>query len=534
MVSEKSQKKTSRQEEKKMATHPGANPSLARKSPAAATKPPVLHSLKGLSFSESMSRRPPRIRRRSISMSSTDSYSSASYSDASYSSDEEDGGVNPREKEQVSASGHKDFCIRNIKLADFGRREIEIAEQEMPGLVLLRKRNHNEKPLDGARIVGCTHITAQAAVLIETLSALGAQIRWCACNIYSTQNEVAAALAEAGFPIFAWKGESEEDFWWCIEKCITHDTWTPNLVLDDGGDAAHMILKKFPAIFNQLKGIVEESVTGVHRLYQLSKASKLSVPAMNVNDSVTKTKFDNLYCCRESVLDSLKRTTDVMFGGKQVLVCGYGEVGKGCTAALKGLGAIVYVTEIDPICALQACMDGFRVVRMEEILKSIDILITCTGNKQVVRREHLDRLKTGCIVCNMGHSNTEIDVGSLRTPDLTWEKVRSQVDHVIWPDGKRITLLAEGRLVNLSCSSVPSFVVSITATTQAVALIELFRAPPARYQNDVYLLPKKMDEYVAALHLPCFDAHLTELTDEQAKYVGVSKTGPFKPHYYRY
>ena len=233
-------------------------------------------------------------------------------------------------------------------------------------------------------------------------------------------------------------------------------------------------------------------------------------------------------------MDSLKRTTDVMFGGKQVLVCGYGEVGKGCTAALKGLGAIVYVTEIDPICALQACMDGFRVVRMEEILKSIDILITCTGNKQVVRREHLDRLKTGCIVCNMGHSNTEIDVGSLRTPDLTWEKVRSQVDHVIWPDGKRITLLAEGRLVNLSCSSVPSFVVSITATTQAVALIELFRAPPARYQNDVYLLPKKMDEYVAALHLPCFDAHLTELTDEQAKYVGVSKTGPFKPHYYRY
>ena len=521
-----------------MASHAGQSNSLARKSPAAATKPPVLNAMKGLSFSESMSsasRRPPRLRgRRSISVSSTDSYSSASYSDASYSSDEEDGGINPREKEQVSSSGHKDFCVRNIKLADFGRREIEIAEQEMPGLVLLRKRNHNEKPLEGARIVGCTHITAQAAVLIETLSALGAQIRWCACNIYSTQNEVAAALAEAGFPIYAWKGESEEDFWWCIEKCITYQTWTPNLVLDDGGDAAHMILKKFPAIFNQLKGIVEESVTGVHRLYQLSKASKLSVPAMNVNDSVTKMKFDNLYCCRESVLDSLKRTTDVMFGGKQVLVCGYGEVGKGCTAALKGLGAIVYVTEIDPICALQACMDGFRVVRMEEILKSIDILITCTGNKHVVRREHLDRLKTGCIVCNMGHSNTEIDVGSLRTPDLTWEKVRSQVDHVIWPDGKRISLLAEGRLVNLSCSSVPSFVVSITATTQAVALIELFRAPPARYQNDVYLLPKKMDEYVAALHLPCFDAHLTELTDDQAKYVGVSKTGPFKPHYYRY
>lgn len=471
---------------------------------------------------------------RSKSTSSTGSASSyTSYSDGDYSSDDEDA-PNPREKEQVNSSGTKDFCVRNIKLAEFGRREIEIAEQEMPGIVLLRKRNANERPLEGARVVGCTHITAQAAVLIETLAALGAEVRWCACNIYSTQNEVAAALAEAGFPIFAWKGESEEDFWWCIEKCITHQSWTPNLVLDDGGDASHVILKKFSNIFNNLKGIVEESVTGVHRLYQLSKAQKLTVPAMNVNDSVTKTKFDNLYSCRESVLDSLKRTTDVMFGGKQVLLCGYGEVGKGCGAALKGLGAVVYVTEVDPICALQACMEGFRVVRMEEVIKNIDILICCTGSKHVVRREHLDRLKNGCIVCNMGHSNSEIDVASLRTPDLSWEKVRSQVDHIIWPDQKRITLLAEGRLVNLSCSSMPSFVVSVSATTQAVALIELFRAPPTRYQNDVYLLPKKMDEYVAALHLPCFDAHLSELTDEQAKYLGVSKTGPFKPHYYRY
>ncbi|XP_057297088.1 S-adenosylhomocysteine hydrolase-like protein 1 isoform X2 [Hydractinia symbiolongicarpus] len=500
--------------------------------------PPVADSTSNHQYSgyQAAAKRALGMRQRTYSTSSTGSNSSnySSYSDASYSSDEEDGGLNPREKEQVNSSGQSDFCIRNIKLSDFGRREIDIAEQEMPGIVLLRKRNHNEKPLEGARIVGCTHITAQAAVLIETLSALGAQVRWCACNIYSTQNEVAAALAEAGYPIFAWKGESEEDFWWCIEKCITYQGWTPNLVLDDGGDATHLILKKYPAIFNQLKGIVEESVTGVHRLYQLSKAQKLSIPAMNVNDSVTKTKFDNLYCCRESVLDSLKRTTDVMFGGKQVLVCGYGEVGKGCCQALKGLGSVVNVTEVDPICALQACMDGFRVVRIEESIKTIDILITCTGNKHVIRREHLDRLKNGCIVCNMGHSNTEIDVGSLRTPDLSWEKVRSQVDHIIWPDGKRVTLLAEGRLVNLSCSSVPSFVLSITATTQAVALIELFRAPVGRYQNDVYLLPKKMDEYVAALHLPSFDAHLTELSDEQVKYSGVSKTGPFKPHYYRY
>nr|XP_034355606.1 S-adenosylhomocysteine hydrolase-like protein 1 isoform X3 [Arvicanthis niloticus] len=269
-------------------------------------------------------------------------------------------------------------------------------------------------------------------------------------------------------------------------------------------------------------------------LYQLSKAGKLCVPAMNVNDSVTKQKFDNLYCCRESILDGLKRTTDVMFGGKQVVVCGYGEVGKGCCAALKALGAIVYITEIDPICALQACMDGFRVVKLNEVIRQVDVVITCTGNKNVVTREHLDRMKNSCIVCNMGHSNTEIDVTSLRTPELTWERVRSQVDHVIWPDGKRVVLLAEGRLLNLSCSTVPTFVLSITATTQALALIELYNAPEGRYKQDVYLLPKKMDEYVASLHLPSFDAHLTELTDDQAKYLGLNKNGPFKPNYYRY
>ncbi|KAI7792138.1 putative adenosylhomocysteinase 3 [Triplophysa rosa] len=410
----------------------------------------------------------------------------ASYTD---SSDDE---TSPRDKQQKNSKGCGDFCIKNIKQTDFGRREIEIAEQEMPALMALRKRAQGEKPLAGAKIVGCTHITAQTAVLMETLSALGAQCRWAACNIYSTQNEVAAALAEGGFSVFAWKGESEDDFWWCIDRCVNVEGWQPNMILDDGGDLTHWIYKKYPNMFKKIKGIVEESVTGVHRLYQLSKAGKLCVPAMNVNDSVTKQKFDNLYCCRESILDGLKRTTDVMFGGKQVVVCGYGEVGKGCSAALKAMGSIVYVTEIDPICALQACMDGFRLVKLNEVIRQVDIVITCTGNKNVVVREYMDRMKNGCIVCNMGHSNTEIDVASLRTPELTWERVRSQVDHVIWPDGKRIVLLAEGRLLNLSCSTVPTFVLSITATTQALALIELYNAPEGRYKQDVYLLPKKM------------------------------------------
>lgn len=471
-----------------------------------------------------------RYRSRSLSASSTDSYSSASYTDTS--SDEE--GVSPREKVQKNSKGFSEFCVKNISQAAFGRREIEIAEQEMPGIMALRKRAEQDKPLQGAKIVGCTHINAQTAVLIETLVALGASVRWAPCNIYSTQNEVAAALAEADISVFAWKGESEDDFWWCIDRCVHSENWQPNMILDDGGDATHLMLKKYPAMFKMIKGIVEESVTGVHRLYQLSKSGKLTVPAMNVNDSVTKTKFDNLYSCRESILDALKRSTDVMFGGKQVLVCGYGEVGKGCCSALKGMGAVVYVTEIDPICALQACMDGFRVVKINEVVRNIDILITATGNKNVVLREHMDKMKNSCIVCNMGHSNTEIDVQSLRTPDLAWEKVRSQVDHIIWPDGKRIVLLAEGRLVNLSCSSIPSFVVSITAAAQALALIELYNAPHGRYKSDVYLLPKKMDEYVASLHLPTFDAHLTELTDDQAKYMGLNKAGPFKPNYYRY
>ncbi|XP_061578080.1 S-adenosylhomocysteine hydrolase-like protein 1 isoform X2 [Cololabis saira] len=439
----------------------------------------------------------------------------------------------PRNKQQKSSKGFTDFCIKNINRAEFGRREIEMAQQDMPALMILRKRTGGEKPLAGAKVVGCTHITAQTAVLIETLAALGAQCRWAACNIFSTQNAVAAALADGGTPVFAWKGESEDDFWWCIDRCVAADTWTPDLILDDGGDLTHWIYKKYPNVFKKVRGIVEESVTGVYRLYQLSKEGKLCVPAMNVNDSVTKQKFDNLYCCKESILDGLKRATEIMFGGKQVVVCGYGEVGKGSCIALKALGAVVNVTEVDPICALQACMDGIRVTTLNEIVRQVDMVITCTGSKNVVVREHFDQMKNGCIVCNMGHSNTEIDLASVRTAELKWQHVRPHVDHIIWPDGKRVALLAEGRLLNLTCSPVPSFVLSVTATTQAMALIELYNAPKGRYKQDVYLLPKKMDEYVSSLHLPIFDAHLTELTDDQAKYLGISKHGPFKANYYR-
>jgi len=474
-----------------------------------------------------------KYRSRSTSASSQDSFSSGSYSGSS--SDEDD--VSPREKIQTASKGNfKDFCVRRIEQASYGRREIEIAEQEMPGIMALRNKAKDDKPLSGAKIVGCTHINAQTAVLIETLTALGAQVRWSACNIYSTQNEVAAALAENGIPVFAWRSETEEDFWWCIEKCISAESWQPNMVLDDGGDATYLLVKKYNSIYkvDSFKGIVEESITGVHRLYQMSQSGKLAAPAMNVNDSVIKTKYDNLYACRESIIDSLKRTTDIMFGGKQIVVCGYGQVGKGCAQSLKSMGCIVYVTEIDPICAMQACMDGYMVVKLSQVIKQVDIVVTATGNKSVVTRDHMDKMKNGCIVCNMGHSNIEIDVMSLKTQDLTWEKVRSQVDHIIWPGGKRMVLLAEGRRVNLSCSSVPSFVVSITTCTQALALIELFNAPAGRYKADVYLMPKLMDEFVASLHLTAFDSHLTELTDEQAKYMGLTKTGPFKPNYYRY
>ncbi|XP_030650280.1 adenosylhomocysteinase like 2a isoform X2 [Chanos chanos] len=481
---------------------------------------------------EEFNKRPTKTARRSLSRSISQS-SAESHSPVPSDSDSSLDEISPQDKQQKNSKGQTDFCVKDIKQAHFGRREIQIVEQEMGALIALKLRGQGDKPLAGAKIVGCTHITAQTAVLIETLSALGAECRWAACNIFSTHNAVAAALAEEGFPLFAWKGETEEDFWWCIERCVNVDRWQPNMILDDGGDLTHWIYKKHPEILQNIKGVVEESVNGVHRLYQLSKAGKLCVPAINVNDSVTKQKFDNMYCCRESILDGLRKTADVMFGGKQVVVCGYGEVGKGCCAALKAMGSVVYVTEVDPICALQACMNGLRLVKLSEVIRTVDIIITCTGNKNVVVREHMDRMKNGCIVCNMGHSNTEIDVASLRTPELRWLRVRPNLDHIIWPDGKRILLLAKGRLLNLSCSTVPTYVFSITATTQALALIELYNAPEGRYKQDVYLLPKKMDEYVASLHLQTFEAHLTELTDEQAKYLGVNKTGPFKPYYYR-
>lgn len=445
--------------------------------------------------------------------------------------------ISPRNKEQINRNNFTDFCVKNINYAELGRKEIQIAEEEMPGLMSLRRRAEADKPLKGARISGCTHITAQTAVLIETLIRLGAEVRWVACNIYSTQNEVAAALAQSNIPVFAWTNESDEEFWWCISKALSVESpsvWHPNMLLDDGGDLTYYAQKHNLQIFNSLKGIVEESVTGIHRLYQLSRTNLLTLPAMNVNDSVTKTKFDNLYLSKESVIDSLKRCTDLMFGGKQVVVCGYGEVGKGCCQSLRAVGCVIFVTEIDPICALQACMDGFKVVRMEEVIKQVDIVITATGNKSVISREQCEKLKNGAIVCNMGHSNTEIDIKCLRDSDIIWEEVRLNVHHLKFPTGRRIVLIAEGRIMNLCCSSVPSFVVSITASTQALALIELYNAPIGRYKKDVYLLPKKMDEYVASLHLPAFDAHLTELNDDQCQYLGVNKSGPFKPNYYRY
>jgi adenosylhomocysteinase len=454
------------------------------------------------------------------------------------SSSEEDEAVeevSPRERVLKNSNRFSDFRIRTIKTAPYGRKEIEMAEQEMPGLMLLRRKtcaSTGDKPLKGARIVGCTHITAQSAVLIETLVECGAKVRWCSCNIHSTQNEVAAALAEAGYPIFAWKGQTEEEFWWCIDQCLEATGWQPTMILDDGGDATHRFLTKFPGAAKHMRGVVEESVTGIHRLYQLSKEHHLPMPAINVHDSVVKTKFDNLYSCRESIIDGLKRTMDIVVGGKVVCVCGYGEVGKGCCSALKGLGAVCYVTEVDPICALQACMDGFRVVKLECVLPHIDILITATGTKHVVTRAHLDRVRKGCIVANMGHSNHEIDVEGLK--GLKRERIRRNVTTYQWPNGKKIFLLAEGRLLNQICSRIPSLVVSITSATQALALIELHKAPKGLYKNQVYLLPKKMDEYVASLHLPSFDAHLSDLSPEQAKYLGVPKSGPFKPYYYKY
>lgn len=426
-----------------------------------------------------------------------------------------------------------DYKVADMNLADWGRKEIRIAETEMPGLMSLRTMYQREKPLKGARIVGCLHMTVQTAVLIETLIALGAEVRWSSCNIFSTQDHAAAAIAQAGIPVFAWKGESEEEYWWCVEKSITGpNNWHPNMILDDGGDLTLLMHEKFPELLKNIRGITEETTTGVRRLYEMQKKGELKAPAINVNDSVTKSKFDNLYGCRESLVDGIKRATDVMIAGKIVVVCGYGDVGKGCAQSLRALGATVWITEIDPICALQAAMEGYRVVTMEDAAAKANIFVTATGNYHVITLEHVQKMQDQSIVCNIGHFDSEIDVASLRT--LQWENIKPQVDHVIFPDGKRIILLAEGRLVNLGCATGhASFVMSTSFTNQVLAQIELW-LNNEKYPIDVYVLPKHLDEMVARLHLDKLGAKLTTLSTEQAKYLNIPVNGPFKPEIYRY
>jgi len=426
-----------------------------------------------------------------------------------------------------------DYKVADISDAEWGRKEITIAEHEMPGLMALREEYGSEQPLKGARIAGCLHMTIQTAVLIETLTALGAEVRWSSCNIFSTQDQAAAAIAAADIPVFAWKGETEEEFDWCIHQTIKGpDGWVPNMILDDGGDLTVMMHKDYPELLKEVKGLSEETTTGVHRLVEMAKTGELKVPAINVNDSVTKSKFDNLYGCRESLLDGIKRATDVMVAGKTAVVLGYGDVGKGCAQAFRGMGATVMVTEVDPINALQAAMEGFRVVEMDEVANQGDIFVTATGNVDVITLDHMKDMKNEAIVCNIGHFDNEIQVEALR--NFEWDNVKPQVDQVIFPDGKRITLLAEGRLVNLGCATGhPSFVMSASFTNQVLAQIELFNNP-GKYSVDVHVLPKDLDEKVARLHLKKIGANLTELSDDQSAYLGIDKQGPFKPDHYRY
>jgi adenosylhomocysteinase len=428
---------------------------------------------------------------------------------------------------------NQDFKVADLSLAAWGRKEIAIAETEMPGLMATREEYAAAQPLRGARIAGCLHMTIQTAVLIETLVALGAEVRWSSCNIFSTQDHAAAAVAAAGVPVFAWKGESEEEYWWCVEQTIHGPgAWTPNMILDDGGDLTQVLHDKYPQLLNQVRGISEETTTGVRRLYEMHAKGELKCPAFNVNDSVTKSKFDNLYGCRESLVDGIKRATDTMIAGKICLVAGYGDVGKGCAQAFRGLGATVWVTEIDPICALQAAMEGYRVVTIDDAAAIADIFVTATGNAKVITLDHMTRMKNEAIVCNIGHFDSEIDVAALRS--YRWDNIKPQVDHVIFPDGKRITVLAEGRLVNLGCATGhPSFVMSASFTNQTIAQIELWSRAGA-YPVGVHVLPKHLDEKVARLHLKKIGAKLTELSDEQAAYLGVSKNGPYKPAHYRY
>jgi adenosylhomocysteinase len=463
-----------------------------------------------------------------------------------------------------------DYKVADMSLAEWGHKEIAIAESEMPGLMALQEEFGESKPLAGARVAGSLHMTIQTAVLIKTLVALGAEVRWCSCNIFSTQDHAAAAIADLNIPVFAWKGETIEEYWWCTEQMMTWpEGQEANMILDDGGDATLLLHKgvefekagavpdakegdneewvaildvlrrnlpvaptRWQNMASSIKGVTEETTTGVHRLYQMQESGELLFPAMNVNDSVTKSKFDNLYGCRESLLDGIKRATDVMIAGKIAVVVGYGDVGKGCAQAFKGMGASVWVTEIDPICALQAAMEGYRVVRMDEVAGQGDIFVTTTGNLGVINHDHMAAMKNEAIVCNIGHFDSEIDIASLE--QYEWEEVKPQVDHIIFPDGKRITLLAKGRLVNLGCATGhPSFVMSASFTNQVMAQIEFFTNGEA-YNNEVYVLPKTLDEKVARLHLEKIGVQLTELSKEQADYINVPVEGPYKPHHYRY
>ena len=427
-----------------------------------------------------------------------------------------------------------DFRVKDIALAGWGRKEISMAQDEMPGLMALRDEYGRSKPLSGARIVGCLHMTIQTAVLIETLIALGATVRWSSCNIFSTQDHAAAAIAAEGIPVFAWKGMSEEEFWWCIEQTVRGpDGWTPNMILDDGGDVTALLHDKYPEMLEHVRGLSEETTTGVHRLWEMARAGTLKVPAINVNDSVTKSKFDNLYGCRESLVDAIRRGTDVMMAGKVAVVAGFGDVGKGSAASLRQAGCRVLVTEIDPICALQAAMEGYEVVTMETGTKRGDIFVTATGNVDVITIDHMRAMKHRAIVCNIGHFDSEIQIESLR--NYKWDNVKPQVDEVVFPDGKRLIVLSEGRLVNLgNGTGHPSFVMSASFTNQVLAQIELWTAKPGQYERKVYTLPKSLDEKVAALHLAKVGAELTKLSPKQAEYIGAPVSGPFKHELYRY
>ncbi len=425
-----------------------------------------------------------------------------------------------------------DFKVKDISSHAFGRQEIEIAETEMPGLMAIREQFGKEQPLKGANIMGCLHMTIQTAVLIETLVALGAKCRWSSCNIYSTQDHAAAAIAESGTPVFAWKGLSEEEFLWCIDQTIEADGWVPNMILDDGGDLTVRIHEKYPDLLKNIRGLSEETTTGVHRLEQMVEKGELKVPAINVNDSVTKSKFDNVYGCKESLVDGIRRGTDVMMAGKVAVVCGFGDVGKGSAASLRGAGARVQVTEVDPICALQAAMEGYEVVTMDDAAKYADIFVTATGNTDIITQDHMRNMKDRAIVCNIGHFDNEIQIESLQ--NYKWEEVKPQVDQVTFPDGKKLIILSKGRLVNLgNATGHPSFVMSASFSNQVLAQIELWENHK-QYENKVYVLPKKLDEMVAMFHLNKVGAKLTELTKDQSEYLGLDQSGPFKKDTYRY